>query len=98
MARTGERLTLARRALERLDQLAGLAAPSPVERDAAIQRFEFTVGAVWKAAQVAEFAARSSSPSASPRKSCRLVSLPIASISCESSRGHRSGGRGRAAS
>lgn len=51
MARAGERLTVARQALERLDQLAGLAAPSPVERDAAIQRFEFTVEAVWKAAQ-----------------------------------------------
>lgn len=51
MARAGERLSIARRALASLDDLAGLASPTDVGRDAAVQRFEFTVEAVWKAAQ-----------------------------------------------
>jgi nucleotidyltransferase substrate binding protein (TIGR01987 family) len=49
--RLKERLALARRALGTLQELVRLAHPSRVERDAAIQRFEYTCEAVWKAAQ-----------------------------------------------
>lgn len=51
MERLKERLAIARRALSTLQELLGLEAPSRVERDAAIQRFEYTCEAVWKAAQ-----------------------------------------------
>ncbi len=51
MERLHERLTLARRALDRLCELTAAANPSKVERDAAIQRFEYTFEAVWKACQ-----------------------------------------------
>ena len=51
MERLNERLVIARRALSTLQELLGLEAPSRVERDAAIQRFEYTCEAVWKAAQ-----------------------------------------------
>jgi nucleotidyltransferase substrate binding protein (TIGR01987 family) len=49
--RLTERLEIAKRALSTLQELLGLDAPSRVERDAAIQRFEYTCEAVWKAAQ-----------------------------------------------
>jgi nucleotidyltransferase substrate binding protein (TIGR01987 family) len=49
--RLTQRIELAARALASLDQLAGLASPSLIERDAAIQRFEYTVEACWKAAR-----------------------------------------------
>lgn len=42
---------VARRALGTLQEILALASPSRVERDAAIQRFEYTCEAVWKAAQ-----------------------------------------------
>lgn len=51
MERLKQRLELAARALASLDQLADLASPSLIERDAAIQRFEYTVEACWKAAR-----------------------------------------------
>ena len=51
MERLKERLVIARRVLSTLQELLGLEAPSRVERDAAIQRFEYTCEAVWKAAQ-----------------------------------------------
>ena len=51
MERLKERLAVARRALGTLQELLLLAPPSRVERDAAIQRFEYTCEAVWKAAQ-----------------------------------------------
>src|SRR6059036_335542 len=51
MERLTERLAIARRALSTLQELVRLAPPSRVERDAAIQRFEYTCEAVWKAAQ-----------------------------------------------
>ncbi len=51
MERPRERLALAGKALETLKELAGLGAPSAVERDAAVQRFEYTFEAVWKLAQ-----------------------------------------------
>lgn len=51
MERLKERLAVARRALSTLQELLLLAQPSRVERDAAIQRFEYTCEAIWKAAQ-----------------------------------------------
>lgn len=53
MARLNERLAVARRALGTLKELLRPGgAVSAVERDAAIQRFEYTCEAVWKAAQL----------------------------------------------
>jgi hypothetical protein len=49
--RLTERLAVARRALGTLQEVLNLQHPSRVERDAAIQRFEYTCEAVWKAAQ-----------------------------------------------
>jgi nucleotidyltransferase substrate binding protein (TIGR01987 family) len=50
--RLHERLSLSRRALQNLQELAARPSVSLVERDAAIQRFEYTFEAVWKAAQL----------------------------------------------
>jgi len=46
-----ERLAIARRALASLEELVALPQPSRVERDAAIQRFEYSFEACWRAAQ-----------------------------------------------
>lgn len=51
MERLKERFAIARRTLESLKELVILEHPSRVERDAAIQRFEYTVEACWRAAQ-----------------------------------------------
>lgn len=51
MDRLRERLTLAARAVETLRELVVLPAPTRTERDAAIQRFEYSFEATWKAAQ-----------------------------------------------
>lgn len=51
MDRLRERLTVAARALDTLRELALLSAPTRTERDAAIQRFEYSFEATWKAAQ-----------------------------------------------
>ena len=50
MERLKERLALARKALSTLTELLVTESPSKVERDAAIQRFEYTFEAVCKAA------------------------------------------------
>lgn len=50
MDRFKERLKIAWRALTTLEELVGKS-PSKIERDAAIQRFEYTCEAVWKAGQ-----------------------------------------------
>jgi nucleotidyltransferase substrate binding protein (TIGR01987 family) len=47
------RLQQAARAFASFKQLAFIESPSLVERDAAIQRFEYTTEACWKAAQAA---------------------------------------------
>jgi nucleotidyltransferase substrate binding protein (TIGR01987 family) len=52
MDRLRERLASARRALASLEELAALPQPTKVERDAAIQRFEYTCEAMWKAIQL----------------------------------------------
>lgn len=51
MDRLRSRLSLASRTRARLAELSGRASVSEVERDAAIQRFEFSFEAAWKAAQ-----------------------------------------------
>ena len=51
MDRLTWRLQQAGRALASFKELAGIAAPSVIERDAAIERFEYTAEACWKAAQ-----------------------------------------------
>lgn len=50
MARSDQRIATARQALATLDELADEPA-SNIVRDAAIQRFEYTFEATWKAAQ-----------------------------------------------
>lgn len=80
MGRTRERLTLASQAIERLGELASLTAPTPVERDAAIQRFEFSVEATWKAAQAFLMESHGLTP-ASPKavvRSCHDVGVLVA--------------------
>ncbi len=52
MGRVLERIQVAEKALATLRELAFLQDPSPIERDAAIQRFEYTFEAFWKALQV----------------------------------------------
>jgi nucleotidyltransferase substrate binding protein (TIGR01987 family) len=51
MERLKERIAMATRAVLRLQEAVQLPNPSDLERDAIIQRFEFTFEAVWKAAQ-----------------------------------------------
>jgi nucleotidyltransferase substrate binding protein (TIGR01987 family) len=52
MERLIERLQVARRALSTLQELTSKSELSVVERDAAIQRFEYTFEAIWKTAQM----------------------------------------------
>lgn len=52
MDRLQTRLSIARRTLESLSPLANQGVVSDIERDAAIQRFEFCFEATWKAAQI----------------------------------------------
>jgi len=52
MGRVLERIQVAEKALATLKELAFLQDPSLVERDAAIQRFEYTFEAFWKVLQV----------------------------------------------
>ena len=52
MDRLRERLTIAEKALETLRKLPEGGHDSDVVRDAAIQRFEYTFEALWKAAQL----------------------------------------------
>ena len=51
MDRLTQRLQMALRALATLQELTRIASPTLVERDAAIQRFEYSTEACWKAAQ-----------------------------------------------
>ncbi|NLB88304.1 MAG: DUF86 domain-containing protein [Syntrophomonadaceae bacterium] len=51
MERLKQRLEIAWQALMTLEELSVLKQPSAIERDAAIQRFEYTVEASWKAAK-----------------------------------------------
>lgn len=51
MERVKERLQVARKALKTLRELTDKSKLTEVERDAAIQRFEYTFEAVWKSAK-----------------------------------------------
>ena len=51
MERLVERLDDAKRSLVTLTEALALEAPSPLERDGAIQRFEYTFEALWKLGQ-----------------------------------------------
>ena len=51
MDRLRQRVSVASQATATLRELAVRTAPSKIERDAAIQRFEYTSEATWKAAQ-----------------------------------------------
>ena len=53
MDRLAERIAVATRALDALHAVLSLEAQNDVARDAAIQRFEFSLEATWKAAQLA---------------------------------------------
>lgn len=52
MERLTQRIELARRALGQLDELMGRIPLTPIERDAALQRFEYSCETVWKVAQL----------------------------------------------
>jgi len=49
MDRLKQRLAVAQKALSTLEEVLSISNPSTIERDAAIQRFEYTFEAVWKA-------------------------------------------------
>jgi nucleotidyltransferase substrate binding protein (TIGR01987 family) len=51
MDRLKQRVMTAERALVSLEELASISSPTKIERDAAVQRFEYTFEACWKAAQ-----------------------------------------------
>ncbi|ADE13808.1 nucleotidyltransferase substrate binding protein, HI0074 family [Nitrosococcus halophilus Nc 4] len=51
MERLRQRIGTARKALSQFEKLADLPQPNDIERDAGIQRFEFSFEAVWKTAQ-----------------------------------------------
>jgi nucleotidyltransferase substrate binding protein (TIGR01987 family) len=77
------RLQQAARALASFKQLAFIESPSMIERDAAIQRFEYTTEACWKAAQAAlleHFGVEAASPKAVIRAAAQngLLSEPDA--------------------
>lgn len=75
MDRLTERISVARRALGTLDELATMTAWTAVERDALLQRFEYSLEAVWKAAQRFLFAVEGidvGSPNAAIRTSLRV--------------------------
>lgn len=77
MERLKERIALAAKAITRLTEAIQLPNPSDLERDAIIQRFEFTFEAVWKAAQ-AYLNIVEGIDTASPKsviRSCREVGL-----------------------
>ncbi|MDY7036481.1 MAG: nucleotidyltransferase substrate binding protein [Thermodesulfobacteriota bacterium] len=52
MERLREKLSSAQRALSTLKELTGMENVSVITRDAAIQRFEYTFEAVWKAGKL----------------------------------------------
>lgn len=66
MDRLSMRLAAAQKALATLRELTAIMQPSLIERDAAIQRFEYTTEACWKAAQ-ATLSVRFGVEAASPK-------------------------------
>ena len=83
MDRLNWRSQQAARALASFKQLAFIESPNAIERDAAIQRFEYTTEACWKAAQEAllqHFGVEAASPKAVIRAAAQngLLSEPDA--------------------
>ena len=83
MDRLNWRSQQAARALASFKQLAFIESPNAIERDAAIQRFEYTTEACWKAAQAAlleHFGVEAASPKAVIRAAAQngLLSEPDA--------------------
>lgn len=77
MGRSGERIEAARKALAAFQEVMRIEKPSLIERDAAIQRFEFTFEAVWKAAKDV-LLEREGIDAASPKgviRSCREIGI-----------------------
>ena len=77
MERITERLIVARKALSTLQELTNKPSLSVVERDAAIQRFEYTFEATWKSAQqfLNEFDGIIANSPKSVVRACRLSGL-----------------------
>lgn len=77
MERLKEKLGAAAKANQRLQEAVAIAKPTAMERDATIQRFEFTFEAVWKGAQRYLLVVEGVE-SASPKgviRSCREIGL-----------------------
>jgi nucleotidyltransferase substrate binding protein (TIGR01987 family) len=77
MGRSIERIAAARKAMRAFHEVMQIEKPSTIERDAAIQRFEFTFEAVWKAAKEVLFE-REGIDAGSPKgvlRSCREVGI-----------------------
>jgi len=52
MERVKERLEIAQKTLKTMQEIVGVKEPTAIQRDAAIQRFEYTFEVVWKTAQM----------------------------------------------
>ena len=77
MERLHERLAVAGKAIARFDEALAIQRPRSLERDAAIQRFEFTFEALWKAAR-SFLLVREGLDLASPKgviRACREIGL-----------------------
>ncbi len=48
MERLKQRIQIANKAIKTLDELLGIESPNAIERDALIQRFEYSFEAIWK--------------------------------------------------
>lgn len=77
MDRSKERVAAARKAISAFQEVMRIQKPTAIERDAAIQRFEFTFEACWKAAKEVLFE-REGIDVGSPKgaiRSCREVGM-----------------------
>lgn len=77
MDRSKERIATARKAMSAFQEVMQIDVPTSIERDAAIQRFEFTFEASWKAAKEILFQ-REGIDAGSPKgviRSCREVGI-----------------------
>lgn len=52
MERVKERLEIAQKALKTMEEIVGDKQPTAIQRDAAIQRFEYSFEAIWKTAKI----------------------------------------------
>lgn len=77
MERSRERLKMAQKALVAFQEVMQIKQPTAIERDAAIQRFEFTFEACWKAAKEVLFE-REGVDAGSPKgviRTCREIGI-----------------------